>query len=544
MAAYGESIRNPRSVPFMNSAQSIHRRPAPILLLTLALGLGLLGVEQRLSEARRPALAAVESELLTSNVFADLAEQTLPSVVAVYVKQDRKEQLAELHDRMEPFKEFFDDPRWKRFFESPEQDGEETPKGPWDELPEAESSGSGVIISRDGFIVTNNHIVEAAMGRDGVVREGAISVILNDDTEIPSEKVSLVAADSLLDIAVLKIDATGLDLKPITWGDSSKMRIGDWVIAIGNPLGLRGSVSKGIVSAKGRKIGKAGIEHLIQTDAMINPGNSGGALVNLKGELIGVNMAIATTSGFFQGIGFAVPSNDAKYITDQVIEKGKIERGYIGISMRDLEDEKMRAAMGLKDVKGGVLVFDTVPEAPAAKAGIERYDIIMEIDGGTIEKTSDVLDRIATKRVGEKAEIKVLRPDGAELKEVLLSMDVQARPPDRELAMQPMQGPSWKRESPNPEQAQGQDLGLDLEPVQSGGMTGLRVIHVVPGSPSAQGGIQKDDVLLEINRQPLGSMDEYEAALAAAPASQPMLVRFYSQRFTRELLVAVELKNE
>jgi serine protease Do len=138
---------------------------------------------------------------------------------------------------------------------------------------------------------------------------------------------------------VLKIDSKGRDLKPLPWGDSSKMRIGDWVIAIGNPLGLRGSVSKGIVSAKGRKIGKAGIEHLIQTDAMINPGNSGGALVNLRGELIGVNMAIATTSGFFQGIGFAVPSNDAKYITDQVIETGKIERGYIGISMRNLDDD-------------------------------------------------------------------------------------------------------------------------------------------------------------------------------------------------------------
>lgn len=527
----------------MTTAQRIQRRPISILLLTLALGFGLWGVEETLSEARRPASPADEQALIP-NVFADLAEETLPSVVAVYVKQDRKQQLEELHDRMEPFKEFFDDPRWKRFFDSPNPGEEEAPKGPWDNLPDAQSSGSGVIISKDGFIVTNNHIVEAGLGEDGKLRDGAVTVVLNNDTEIPAEKVQLVATDSLLDIAVLKIDAEGLDLKPIRWGDSSKLRIGDWVIAIGNPLGLRGSVSKGIVSAKGRKIGKAGIEHLIQTDAMINPGNSGGALVNLRGELIGVNMAIATTSGYFQGIGFAVPSNDAKYITDQVIEKGKIERGYIGISMRNIEDESMREALGIADIEGGVLVFDTVPGAPAADSGIQRYDIIVEIDGEPIEQTSDVLDMIATKRVGEVADIKILRPTDEGMEEMHKSMEVGARPSDRELAMQPMEGPSWRREAPKDEKAEEPQLGLELEPIQSGGSTGLRVKRVVSGSPAAQAGIQKNDVLLEINRQPLGSMDDYESAVEASGEGEPMLVRFFSQRFGRELLVAVEIGNE
>lgn len=526
----------------MSNSPSIKRRPAAVLLLTLGLALGLLGVEASLSEVKQSPAPTLEGEALTPNVFADLAEQTLPSVVAVYVKQDREQQLAELHDRMEPFKEFFDDPRWKQFFDSPTP--EEAPEeGPWGELPEAQSSGSGVIISKDGFIVTNNHIIEAAMGRDGTVREGAISVILSDDTEIAADKVKVVAADSLLDIAVLKIDAPGHELRPIVWGDSSKMRIGDWVIAIGNPLGLRGSVSKGIVSAKGRKIGKAGIEHLIQTDAMINPGNSGGALVNLKGELIGVNMAIATTSGFFQGIGFAVPSNDAKYITDQVIEKGKIERGYIGISMRNIEDKKLREAMGLKDIEGGVLVFDTVPDAPAAKAGAKRYDIIMQIDGTKVEETGDVLDLIATKRVGESAELTVLRPEGDALKEMKLMMVVGARPSDRELAKQPEQGPAWQRED-TPSAVQGMDLGLELEPAQSGELTGLRVKAVKSGSPAARVGVQKDDVLLELNRRPLGSLDDYDAALAATAKGQPALLRFYSQRFAQELLVAVTIGNE
>jgi serine protease Do len=444
---------------------------------------------------------------------------------------------------MEPFKEFFDDPRWKKFFDSPNP-GEETPKGPWDNLPEAQSSGSGVIISKDGFIVTNNHIVQAAMGQDGILREGAITVVLNDDTEIEADKVRMVAADSLLDIAVLKIDAEGRDLKPITWGDSSKMRIGDWVIAIGNPLGLRGSVSKGIVSAKGRKIGKAGIEHLIQTDAMINPGNSGGALVNIRGELIGVNMAIATTSGFFQGIGFAVPSNDAKYITDQVIENGKIERGYIGISMRNVEDESMREALGLQDVEGGVLVFDAVPDAPAANAGIQRYDIIVEIDGEPIEETSDILDLIATKRVGEKADITLLRTTGDSMNKMNMSMEVGARPSDQELAMQPMPGTQWQRKAPAQEEKQELELGLELEPIRSGDNSGLRVKRVGSGSPAASGGIQKDDVLLEINRRPLGSMDDYEVALAAVQEGHPHLIRFFSQRNGRELLVAVDVGNE
>jgi serine protease Do len=527
----------------MNSPHPIRRRPAPILLMTLALGLGLWSVEQGIGEARRPAVAAADQELLIPNVFADLAERTLPSVVAVYVKQDRRQQLADLHDRMEPFKEFFDDPRWKQFFETPpgeEGEGE----GPWDELPDSRSSGSGVIISEDGYIVTNNHIVEAAFDREGNVREGAITVVLFDDTEI-TDGVEVIATDSLLDIAVLKIDSKDRNLSPLPWGDSSKLRIGDWVIAIGNPLGLRGSVSKGIVSAKGRKIGKAGIEHLIQTDAMINPGNSGGALVNLRGELIGVNMAIATNSGFFQGIGFAVPSNDAKYITDQVIETGKIERGYIGISMRNLDDDGLRAAMGLKDLVGGVLVFDTVPDAPAAMAGIQRYDVIVGIDGERIEQTSDVLDRIATKRAGETAEIKILRNENGELKEIELTMEVGVRPSDRELALAPQAGPTWKREeAPGEAPAKSRDLGVELEPVQSGGVNGLRVQRVTAGSAAARAGIQKDDVLLEINRQSLGSLDEYDAALKSGEAGQPVMLRFFSQRLGREVLVAVPLETE
>jgi serine protease Do len=357
--------------------------------------------------------------------------------------------------------------------------------------------------------------------------------------------VKVVATDSLLDIAVLKIDPAGRDLQPLPWGDSSKMRIGDWVIAIGNPLGLRGSVSKGIVSAKGRKIGKAGIEHLIQTDAMINPGNSGGALVNLRGELIGVNMAIATTSGFFQGIGFAVPSNDAKYITDQVIETGRIERGYIGISMRNLDDDGLRAAMGLQDVIGGVLVFDTVPDAPAAKAGIQRYDVIVRIDGDRIEETSDVLDRIATKRAGQTAELTILRNENGGLKEVELTMEVGVRPSDRELAMQPHSGPTWRSEAPEREGGgKSHDLGVELEPVQSGGVSGLRVNRVKSGSAAARAGLQKNDVLLEVNRQPLGSLDEYEAALASGEPDQPVMLRFFSQRLGREVLVAVPLESE
>lgn len=525
------------------------RWPVTVLLLASIFGLVMVGVYHERAGALNPGVEGdpATADYLIPNTFAELAEESLDSVVAVYVKYDQREELRKIHEQIEPFKEYFeDDPELREFFNMP-QPGEEGEDGqesqPMPGMPEARASGSGVIISEDGYIVTNHHIISAALQRDGTFAGDRVSVVLNDDTEVPPEKVEVLATDTLADVAVLKIDPEGLDLKPLKWGDSDSLRIGDWVMAIGNPLDLRGSVSSGIVSAKGREIGKVGIEHLIQTDAMINPGNSGGALLNLRGELIGINMAIATTSGYFQGIGFAIPSNDAKYITDQVIKEGKIERGYIGIEMQDLEDEELRQALGMEDQEGGILVRAVREGAPADKAGIEPYDVILEIDDVPIMDTGDLLEIIAMKRVGETAQIEVLRNEGGALNERTFQMEVGARPPDHELS-RILQSDSWGAGPQKVISETDDPLGLVLEPIVINGNRGLEVTEVASESPASEIGIMAGDIVIEVNQQRVTTMDGYEEALEAAPRGEPITVRFYSRRAGREMISAIEIPEE
>lgn len=462
------------------------------------------------------------SDELVPNTFVNLAERTLPSVVAVYVKMDMRDQVKELRDKMEPFKEFFDDPQFKRFFDKQQQEEKDNKDDPHGDPRENRTSGSGVVISHDGYIVTNNHIVEQA-------KPGTISVVLNDDTEIHADKVKLIAKDELLDLAILKVDPAGLDLKPIAWGNSDKMRIGDWVVAIGNPLDLRGSVSKGIISAKTRKIGKAPIEHLLQTDAMINPGNSGGALINLQGELIGINMAIATNSGFFQGIGFAIPSNDARFIADQVIKDGRIRRGYIGIIMKPLEEESLRKALGIAEGTTGIIVQEVVADAPAAKAGVQPYDVISKVDGANVKDTSDLLGIIASKRVGDSAELAILRRVESKTKEVSLRMQVTERPTD---PTQVRSEARWKPKEETPKLS-----GMTLSPIRQESKGALQVTAVEPRSPAARAGIAPGDVILEVNRKPVGSLKDFTDSLSDAGEGTPFLVRY--ERDGRSEIVAV-----
>lgn len=479
-----------------------------------------------------------EPEYLTPNVFADIAEKTLPSVVSVYVKYDVREQIAQFRERMEPFKEFFNDPQWRRLFPegAPGEGGEGGEGGEADphggDLGENRTSGSGVIITGDGYIVTNNHIVAGA-------KEGTVSVILNDDTEIPPEKVKVIATDNLLDLAVIKVDPDGLNLRPIQWGNSDEMRIGDWVLAIGSPLDLRGSVSKGIISAKTRKIGKVPIEHLLQTDAMINPGNSGGALVNLKGELIGINMAIATNSGFFQGIGFAIPSNDAKFITDQVLKDGRIRRGYIGIWMKPAaESRDLRRALGLDDSIGGILVEDVRQGAPAHDAGVRPYDVITSVDDVQVDDTSDLLGLIAGKRVGETASLTIMRDVDGTMKEIDLKMKVAERPADEELIS--MRARPVEEEEPKPAEPEKPSIGLTLKPYDRTGTTGLEVTAVEANSPAARAGILPGDIVQEIDRTKVTQVREFERLIEAGAGDKPFLIRYFRPSEGRSLIAGVE----
>ncbi|HXX54168.1 MAG TPA: Do family serine endopeptidase, partial [Thermodesulfovibrionales bacterium] len=313
--------------------------------------------------------------------FADLAEKVKPAVVNIST-------VSTVKIPGNPFKQFFGPDQvgpfggfFHRFFgEVPDKDMKQ------------QSLGSGFIIDKDGYIITNNHVVEGAE---------EIKVKLSDGREF---KAKVIGRDPKTDLALLKISSIFKNLPTISLGDSDKMRVGDWVIAVGNPFGLEETVTQGIISATGRVIGSGPYDNFLQTDAPINPGNSGGPLVNLKGEVIGINSAIIASG---QGIGFAIPSSVAKTIISQLKEKGKVTRGWIGVSVQTITPE-IAQAFGLKDTKGA-LVGEIVQGGPAATAGLTRGDVIISFDGKEINKMSDLPFIVAQTPIGKTVDVKVIR---------------------------------------------------------------------------------------------------------------------------------------
>ncbi len=316
--------------------------------------------------------------------IADLADRLLPSVVEITVETKSTAtptapQLPDLPDNS-PFKDFFDD-----FFKR-QQQGEQ---------PRTMTSmGSGFIIDAAGIIVTNNHVVEGAE---------AIEVHLQDDTILKAE---LVGRDPKTDLAVLRVKP-GRPLPVVTFGNSDQLRIGDWVVAIGNPFGLGGSVSLGIVSARNRDISAGPYDDYIQTDAAINKGNSGGPLFSLKGEVIGINTAIFSPSGGSVGIGFSVPANTARGVVDQIIKYGETRRGWLGVKIQSVTDE-IAESMGL-DHPRGALISDATKTGPAEKGGIEAGDVIVEFDGRAVNQMRDLPRIVAESEIGKKVQVKLIR---------------------------------------------------------------------------------------------------------------------------------------
>lgn len=364
-----------------------------------------------------------------------------------------------------PGEEFF-----RRFFGEPQR-----------RVP-TRSLGSGFLISSDGYIVTNSHVVRGATD---------INVTLWDGRTF---KAKIVGIDDATDIAILKIDAT--DLPFLKFGDSNELRVGDWVIAIGNPFGLGHTVTVGVVSAKGRSLGITRYEDFIQTDAAINPGNSGGPLINIKGEVIGINTAILNPSGMSvnAGIGFAIPSSLAKDIVPMLIAKGKVERAWLGVYIQEVTPE-IAKQLGLKEAKGA-LVSDVIPGSPADKVGVKRGDVIIEFDGKKVETWRQLPIMVSLSPVNKKAKLKIVR-DGKELEvEVVLAK----MPEEQQLARQQ-----------TPEQQQPQQQGVELKQF---GITiqdtpdGPKVVSVEPGSPAQMAGITAGDIIVEVNRKQVKSSAE------------------------------------
>jgi serine protease Do len=349
------------------------------------------------------------------------------------------------------------------------------------------SLGSGFIIDREGYIVTNNHVVEDA---------DQIKVRLYDETEFDAQ---IVGRDPKTDIALIKIAADGVELKPLKLGDSDSLPVGSWVVAIGSPFGLEQTVTAGIVSAKGRIIGSGPYDDFIQTDASINPGNSGGPLLNLKGEVVGINTAIVASG---QGIGFAIPVNMADGIIAQLKDTGEVSRGWLGVGIQDLTPE-LAEYYGIDEQKG-VLVTQTYEGDPADKAGIKEGDIIVEVDGTPITSSRELSRTVAEAGVGSGMRITLLR-DGRKK-----SVDVK-------LAKRPDNEPTMARG-----EARSDDLGLrvraiDPEIADRLGLDedtqGVVVAGVEAGSKAEEAGIRQGDVVIEINRKPIQSLEDYNGQL-------------------------------
>ena len=358
------------------------------------------------------------------------------------------------------------------------------------------SLGTGFIIDKSGLIITNNHVVE---------RADEIKVKLSDNREF---KAAVIGRDPKTDLALIKISSPFKKLPVLLLGDSDKIRVGDWVLAIGNPFGLEHTVTKGIISATGRVIGSGPYDNFLQTDTPINPGNSGGPLINLRGEVVGINTAIVPGG---QGLGFAIPSNMAKAITSQLEKKGQVTRGWLGVSMQKVTPE-LAASFGRQDAHGA-LITDVVPQSPAERAGIKTGDIIVTFAGQSVKEVSDLSRLVAEASIDRDVVIKLFR----EGKEVSLSVRLEEFSEEK----------ISRRSASHPT-----ELGLELATLDAnwrrklgvGDLSGLVVVAVAAEGPAAAAGIERGDIIKEVNRRPVKTPDDFHAALRQRAEGQSLLL--------------------
>ncbi len=437
---------------------------------------------------------------LTNETVADLVEKLKPAVVNISVTEVVKSGGPPQGFNVpggdeDQLREF-----WKRFF------GNQEPR----EFKK-KGLGSGFIINRDGYIVTNNHVVQKAKD---------ITVILYDKKQYPAK---VIGTDPKIDIALIKIDVEE-ELAFIPLGDSDRLKDGEAVIAIGNPFGLAETVTSGIVSAKGRAIGAGPYDDFIQTDASINPGNSGGPLMNFYGEVVGINTAIVAAG---QGIGFAVPINMAKEVLPQLKEKGKVVRGWLGVSIQEVTPE-LAKSFGLPSEKGA-LVSDIVPGGPAEAAGFKRGDVILEMNAKPVKDYHDLPRMVASVPPGEKATFRILRDGKATVLTAVvgeMKEEAVAKAPEQ---VENRLGFSLQAVTP--------EIAVELGMKNAAGVV---VTDVTPGGLAAEAGLQRGDVILEVEKNPIGSVEEFNEKLQKSEKSVLLLV----YRNTSTFYVSLELSGK
>jgi serine protease Do len=419
--------------------------------------------------------------------FADLAERVNHAVVNISTTQVLKESpMQPFTGPNSPFRDFFGDDFFRRFF------GDGAPQGQM----KTHALGSGFVIDSDGLILTNNHVVEKA---------DEIKIKTDDGKEYDAK---VVARDPKTDIALIRVNAGGDFPKPALLGDSGAIRVGDWVMASGNPFGLGHTITSGIISAKGRVIGAGPYDDFLQTDAAINPGNSGGPLFNMNGEVVGVNTAIVAQG---QGIGFAIPINLVKEILPQ-LKSGKVTRGWLGVMIQDITPE-LAESFGIKQTKG-VLIGDVVPDGPADKAGLKRGDIVTAFNGKDLDNAHTLSRHVASTSPNTQVTMQIVR-DG---KNKDIKVTIGTMPEEGAEAPATTKESAWGMTVQNLTPELGQRFGWDQNE------RGVIISEIQPGSPASEAKLRPGDLIKEVNRQKIQNVRDYNQALQKGKKGESLLL--------------------
>jgi serine protease Do len=421
-----------------------------------------------------------------SKAFARVAEELKPAVVNIFTEGGSNRAMQQPPSGS-PFDEFFE-----RFFrDQPQQ--------------RRRSLGSGVIVDPRGYLITNNHVVENA---------DEIEVQFSDERRYPAE---VVGTDPPTDLAVLRIQAENETFEYVGFGSSENTVVGEWVLAMGNPFGFGHTVTAGIVSAKGRLIGQGSYDDFIQTDAAINPGNSGGPLVNMNAEIIGINSNIISNSGGSMGIGFAIPSDMTRKIYDQLVSEGKVTRGWLGVSIQNLTPELARS-FGLEGTHGALVSELLGDDAPAAKAGLQAGDIIVEFNGVPVESNNHLVHLVADVRPGETVPVKYFREGELRTGEVTMAL----RTIDTDVRASTESAP----EEPGRLGISGQNLTREMaSELGATSSSGVVLMQVEPSGPAEDAGLRRGDIIIEANRQPVRNTEDLQRLIAEVPDGGDLLLR-------------------